>query len=105
MNEDDPDWEQTAAGRPYSYKYGYGSLSGVDFVHAAQTWELVNPQTWIDLPVMQVNNGTMDSFWNATGGSPIPEDGIESKLTITKESMYKRCPADPGYSELVPSDY
>ena len=87
VNPDDPDWEQTAAGRPYSYKYGYGSLSGVDFVKAAQTWNLVNPQAWIDLPAVQINDGTMDSFWNASGGSPIPAEGIESKMTVTKEIL------------------
>ncbi|EJF66179.1 peptidase S8/S53 domain-containing protein [Dichomitus squalens] len=87
VNPDDPDWEQTAAGRPYSYKYGYGSLSGVDFVKAAQTWKLVNPQTWIDLPAVQINNGTMDANWTTTGGSPIPEDGVESKITVTKELL------------------
>ncbi|KAI1794703.1 peptidase S8/S53 domain-containing protein [Ganoderma leucocontextum] len=83
----DPDWEKTAAGRPYSYKYGFGSLSGVAFVKAAQTWKLVNPQTWIDLPVVQVNNGTMDSSREASGGSPIPADGVESKVTVTKEML------------------
>ncbi|KAH9945793.1 peptidase S8/S53 domain-containing protein [Epithele typhae] len=60
VNPDDPDWEMTAAGRPYSYKYGYGSLSGIEFVKASQTWKTVKPQTWIDLPVIQVNNGTLD---------------------------------------------
>ena len=29
----------------------------------------------------------MDSFWNASGGSPIPAEGIESKMTVTKEIL------------------
>ncbi|KAI9065403.1 hypothetical protein FKP32DRAFT_1647634 [Trametes sanguinea] len=87
VNPDDPDWELTAAGRPYSYKYGYGSLNGYEFIKAAQDWQPVKPQAWIDLPVVQLNNGTMDSFENASGGEPIPPDGIESKLTITQEML------------------
>ncbi len=83
----DPDWEKTAAGRPYSYKYGYGSLSGLSFVKAAQTWKLVNPQTWVDLSVVQVNNGTMDDSREASGGTPIPENGVQSKITVTKEML------------------
>ena len=89
VNPEDSDWETTAAGRPYSYKYGYGSLNGLDFVKAAQTWQSVKPQTWIDLPVVQINNGTMDSFENASGGETIPPDGIESKITVTQETLDK----------------
>ena len=87
VNPDDPDWETTAAGRPYSYKYGYGSLNGLEFVKAAQLWKTVNPQTWIDLPVVQINNGTMDSYEKATGGETIPPEGIESKITVTQETL------------------
>ncbi|KAJ8496835.1 hypothetical protein ONZ51_g888 [Trametes cubensis] len=87
VNPDDPDWEPTAAGRWYSYKYGYGGLNGYEFVKAAQDWQPVKPQAWVDLPVVQLNNGTMDSFENAEGGEPIPPDGIESKITITQEML------------------
>ena len=37
--------------------------------------------------MVQLNNGTMDSFENAEGGEPIPPDGIESKITITQEML------------------
>ncbi|KAI0373034.1 hypothetical protein BV20DRAFT_1034273 [Pilatotrama ljubarskyi] len=87
VNPDDPDWELTAAGRWYSYKYGYGSLNGYEFVKAAQDWQPVKPQTWIDLPVVQLNNGTMDADEKASGGQPIPPDGVESKITITQELL------------------
>lgn len=87
MNPDDSDWEMTAAGRPYSYKYGYGSLNGLEFVTTAQAWQSVKPQTYIDLPAVQINKGTMDSFGNTTGGERIPPDGLESTLTITKEVL------------------
>jgi len=36
VNAEDPDWDKTAAGRPFSYKYGYGRLNGYEFVTAAQ---------------------------------------------------------------------
>ena len=87
VNPDDPDWETTAAGRPYSYKYGYGSLNGIEFVKAAQTWQSVKPQIWIDLPTIQLNNGSMNSFGATSGGEDIVADGVQSKLTVTKELL------------------
>ncbi|KAL1944799.1 hypothetical protein VTO73DRAFT_3229 [Trametes versicolor] len=87
VNPDDPDWESTASGRMYSYKYGFGSLNGYEFVKAAQDWQPVKPQGWIDLPVVQLNNGTMDVDEKAQGGQPILPDGVESKLTITREML------------------
>ena len=47
INPNDSDWERTASGRLYSYKYGYGVLDAYAFVTAAQKWELVKPQTWV----------------------------------------------------------
>ena len=90
VNPDDPDWETTAAGRPYSYKYGYGSLNGIEFVKAAQTWQSVKPQIWIDLPTIQLNNGSMNSFGATSGGEDIDADGVQSKLTVTKELLEQR---------------
>lgn len=87
MNPDDPDWETTAAGRPYSYKYGYGALSGEAFVDAAMNWQSVKPQAWIKLPTIQVGNGTMDLFKNAAGGENITTEGITSKMTVSKETL------------------
>ncbi|KAI0672841.1 peptidase S8/S53 domain-containing protein [Trametes maxima] len=87
VNPDDPDWEPTASGRWYSYKYGYGSLNGYEFIRAAQDWQPVKPQAWINLPVVQMNHGTMDQMENAHGGEPIPSGGIESKIAITKELL------------------
>ncbi|KAI0705889.1 peptidase S8/S53 domain-containing protein [Cytidiella melzeri] len=87
VNPDDPDWEMTAAGRPYSYKYGYGGINGIDFVHAAKDWQSVKPQGWIDLPTIQVNNGSMNLFHNASGGEDITDDGVSSTMTVTKETL------------------
>ncbi|WWC88034.1 uncharacterized protein L201_002937 [Kwoniella dendrophila CBS 6074] len=52
FNKDDPDWEKTAAGRMFSYKYGYGKLDAGLFVEAAEKWKLVKPQAWFDSPAV-----------------------------------------------------
>ncbi|KDQ61170.1 hypothetical protein JAAARDRAFT_124899 [Jaapia argillacea MUCL 33604] len=87
VNPDDPDWENTAAGRPFSYKYGFGRLDGAAYVTAAQSWELVKPQARMRLPSIQINNGTMDADGNMTGGTPIPSGGLQSTFTVTPEMM------------------
>ncbi|KAI0818960.1 peptidase S8/S53 domain-containing protein [Irpex lacteus] len=65
--------------RPYSYKYGYGALSGEAFVDAAMDWQSVKPQAWIKLPTIQVGNGTMDLKHYY--------EGITSKMTVSKETL------------------
>lgn len=87
VNADDQDWEKTATGRLYSYKYGYGALDAYAFVKAAQSWSLVKPQTWLSTDTVRLNNGTMDSQGNFTGGQFIGPEGIESTITITKEMV------------------
>ncbi|EMD38165.1 hypothetical protein CERSUDRAFT_64430 [Gelatoporia subvermispora B] len=87
INPDDPDWEQTAAGRPFSYKYGYGVLNGYEFVQAAQDWQSVKPQTFLNLPTVQIANGTMDVFESATGGEPIVSGGVSSTLAVTQSML------------------
>ena len=87
VNPDDPDWETTAAGRPYSYKYGYGALSGVEFVNAAQNWQSVKPQAWIEMPAIQVGGGTMDIFHSMAGGEDIVDGGVTSKMTVTQDTL------------------
>ncbi|WVF65893.1 hypothetical protein IAT40_000630 [Kwoniella sp. CBS 6097] len=52
FNDDDPDWEKTAAGRMFSYKYGYGKLDAGLYVEAAEQWKLVKPQAWFDSPAV-----------------------------------------------------
>lgn len=36
---------------------------------------------------MQINNGTMNASREASGGSPIVEGGVQSKITVTKEML------------------
>lgn len=87
VNPDDPDWEMTAAGRPYSYKYGYGALSGVDYVDAAINWQSVKPQAWINLPTIQIANGTMDIFQTMSGGETITQAGVSSSVQVTQDTL------------------
>lgn len=54
MNPQDEDWDVTATGRNYSYKYGYGKLDAGRFVEAARTWPLVKPQAWFDSPMIKL---------------------------------------------------
>ncbi|KAH9980967.1 peptidase S8/S53 domain-containing protein [Lactifluus volemus] len=78
VNIDDPDWDRTAVGRPFSYKYGYGRLNGYEFVMAAQKWETVKPQAWRRHIELNRRHG-----W----GSPIVDGGITSTITITEEDL------------------
>lgn len=54
INPEDDDWDVTATGRNYSYKYGYGKLDAGLFVEAARTWPLVKPQAWFDSPTIKL---------------------------------------------------
>jgi kexin len=87
VNTDDPDWDKTAAGRPFSYKYGYGRLNGYEFVMAAQQWQLVKPQAWVELPAVQVGDGTSSLLGEMSGGFPIVDGGITSTITVTQEDL------------------
>ena len=91
VNPKDPDWERTAAGHLYSYKYGYGALDAYAYVKAAQTWKLVKPQAWLHTETIQINGGKMYDLghkkYKYVGGEPIGPGGVEGKITITKEMM------------------
>lgn len=88
INPEDPDWEKTASGRPFSYKYGYGQLNAYALVTAAQTWELVKPQAWFHPSAIQLNNGSLtDPEGTMTGGVPIPRGGVESTFALTNDML------------------
>jgi len=87
VNPDDPDWDKTAAGRPFSYKYGYGRLNGYEFVTAAQQWQLVKPQAWVELPAVQVGGGTSSLLGELSGGLPIVSGGVTSTITVTQDDL------------------
>ncbi|KAH7889610.1 peptidase S8/S53 domain-containing protein [Phlebopus sp. FC_14] len=88
INPDDPDWEKTATGRLYSYKYGYGQLNAYAFVTAAQNWQLVKPQAWFHPSAIQINNGSLlEEEGEMLGGEPIIPGGINSTFTVTREML------------------
>lgn len=88
VNPEDPDWEKTAAGRPYSYKYGYGRLDAGRYVEAARSWKLVKPQAWLDIPIMELAGADMGADGKMTGGEAIIAGGV-SHTTIVSEQMMK----------------
>ncbi|KAG5645071.1 hypothetical protein DXG03_007161 [Asterophora parasitica] len=87
INPEDPDWETTATGRKFSYKYGYGVLDAYKFVTAAQKWTLVKPQAWFDSPAIQLNGGKMNQANKFSGGTPIGPSGVTSTITITRDML------------------
>lgn len=54
---------------------------------AAKDWQLVKPQAWFQSPVIQLNNGTYGTNQKYQGGQPIPAQGVESKMEITKADL------------------
>jgi kexin len=87
VSPNDPDWEKTATGRLYSYKYGFGKVDAYQYVTTAMDWSLVKPQAWLDVPPVRLNNGMMDEDEVMSGGDLIVPGGISSSLTITTEMM------------------
>jgi kexin len=86
VNPEDPDWETTAVGRPFSYKYGYGKLDAYRYVTMARTWNLVKPQTWFSIPTIEFADATMVDG-QMMGGERIVPGGIKSSTIITKEML------------------
>jgi kexin len=85
INAEDPDWETTATGRRYSYKYGYGAVDAYAFVNVAKDWKAVKNQTWFETPGVQLANGTMDDEENIMkGGLPIVPGGVNSTFLVTE---------------------
>lgn len=74
VNPTDPDWQTTAAGRPFNHKYGYGKLDAYRIVERARTFEQVKPQAWFETPVITVNQ-------------PMTKTGTQSKVTVTAEDL------------------
>ncbi|KEP46738.1 putative Kex2-endoproteinase of late compartment protein [Rhizoctonia solani 123E] len=92
INPNDPDWEKTAVGRPYSYKYGYGSIDAWTYVQAAKTWQLVKPQAFLSLPPTILDNANISRAWwgEMSGGQPIPEGGATSEVEVTAQMLRDR---------------
>ncbi|KAJ1309491.1 hypothetical protein OPQ81_006266 [Rhizoctonia solani] len=92
INPNDPDWEHTAVGRPYSYKYGYGSIDAWTYIQAAKTWELVKPQAFLSLSPTILDNADISRAWwgQMSGGRLIPEGGVTSEVEVTAQMLKDR---------------
>ncbi|KAH9843157.1 peptidase S8/S53 domain-containing protein [Rhodofomes roseus] len=87
INPDDPDWEKTASGNSFSYKYGYGVVDAYKLVEVARDWQLVKPQAFVEMPAIQVNNGSMDVFQKAEGGISIAPGGVTSAMAVSQAQL------------------
>ena len=86
INPDDPDWDMTSSGRPFSYKYGFGKLDAYAYVTMARTWQLVKPQVWMDIAPVEFADAAMDGD-ELIGGAPIVPGGVNSSTVITREML------------------
>lgn len=66
---EDEDWKELPSGRKYNHKFGYGKLDAYAIVEAAKTFEHVNEQTYLELPV-------------DVGGKVIPESTQVKKVPL-----------------------
>lgn len=87
INPEDSDWERTASGRLFSYKYGYGVLDAFAYVTAAKNWKLVKPQAWLITNTTQLGGGVMPKKHDYKGGVPIGPNGNKNSIQITTEMM------------------
>lgn len=76
VNEDDDDWIQTAIGKKFNHKYGYGKLDAWAMVHAAKEFKSVKPQAWYHSPVLAVNHKI-----------PEGETGLKTAIVVTDEQL------------------
>lgn len=77
FNPEDPDWQQTQAGRHFNHKYGYGLIDAYQFVEETKRHKLVNPQAWYESP-----NVTLPATETL-----ITEAGTESTFTVTEDHL------------------
>ncbi|CDZ97435.1 kex protein [Phaffia rhodozyma] len=98
FNLQDPDWELTAAGRRFNYKYGYGKINVGKLVEYAESWKLVKPQAWFESPLVHLDNHTQSSLLSSidadaniiTRDSPgafIPPTGVSSTFVVTADML------------------
>jgi len=65
INTADKTWEETASGRMYSNRYGYGKFDAYKTVEMASTIPLLKPMAILDSPTVTVNRAIPQG--NATG--------------------------------------
>ncbi|KAI9835173.1 MAG: hypothetical protein M1819_002543 [Sarea resinae] len=76
VNEEDGSWQETAIGKKFSHRFGYGKLDAYGIVEAAKTFKSVKPQAWYISPWMHVKH-------------PIPQgdQGLASTFQITENDL------------------
>ncbi|GJJ71015.1 kexin [Entomortierella parvispora] len=84
IDETDTDWTETAVGRLFNHKYGYGSLDAYAMVEAAKTWVSVPEQVSYESPVIRVEGDIPSGVDDASGHTG--ELGLPSVFLVTKEA-------------------
>lgn len=91
VDEHESDLQQTAIGKKYSHRYGYGKLDSQKLVERAKTIDLVKPQTWFFSDIMTVNKPitALPDANEDRKSNPTDEikGAIESTIQITKEDL------------------
>ncbi len=77
FNDEDPDWQQTQAGRHFNHKYGYGLIDAYQFRRGGKRHQLVNPQAWYESPNITI----------PATETLITESGTASSFTITDKDL------------------
>ncbi|KZS90018.1 hypothetical protein SISNIDRAFT_458352 [Sistotremastrum niveocremeum HHB9708] len=91
VNLDDPDWEDTALGKPYSNKFGWGKLDADRFVSAAMDWQLVNPQVSVNLERIMLENATIsEDEERMAGGALIGRNGTSSSVSVNTNTLVEQ---------------
>ncbi|ORX93152.1 hypothetical protein K493DRAFT_262703, partial [Basidiobolus meristosporus CBS 931.73] len=73
---DDDDWKDTAAGRRFNHKYGYGKLDAYRLIEAAKVYKSVPPQVQLTSDVIHVNQSI-----------PSDSNGLSSTFTVSEDLL------------------
>ncbi|KAI9497583.1 peptidase S8/S53 domain-containing protein [Zychaea mexicana] len=85
ISSDDEDWKKLPSGRMYNHKYGYGKLDAYAIVEAAKTFELVNKQTHLELPV-NIDKPKL-AIPDSSNHKKEQRQALESKVEVTKDMV------------------
>lgn len=78
VNEDDGNYQDSALGRKYSQRYGFGKLDAYGMAHFAKDWKNVKPQAWYYSDLILVNDAI-----GATDNDKV----IKSVIDVTEHDM------------------
>ncbi|KAJ9086465.1 pheromone processing endoprotease [Entomophthora muscae] len=76
FNLDNPSWDKTWQGHPYSMGFGFGCIYGYKFVHHTLAFKNMRPQVFYDTPIIKIHY-------------PIPKgkQGLVSMIYINLSSL------------------